>query len=95
MAPAKPKTLRRVSNTEAMFFHPIGLLFAVLCAICTVIILVDAFKTSALKGFFCLLCWVYYVWYALVEFKHKNKALIVIGSLIGGGALGLLRRLNW
>lgn len=71
-----------------------SLLIGLLSVFCTIIILVDAFKDSVLKGFICILCGFYFVFYALFEFKHENKILIVIGSIIGGGVAGTLRFLG-
>ena len=68
----------------------IALLFGLLCLICTIVILVDAFKRSVLKGLFCCLCGIYYIIYAIFEFKHENKLLIVLGSFLGGGVAGAL-----
>lgn len=66
------------------------LIFWLLGAICTLIILVDAFRSSVLKGCISFFCCFYYFWYALFEFKHENKFLIVLGSFVGGGVGGLL-----
>ena len=69
-------------------------LFGLLFLVCTVIILVDAFKDSVVKGLFCCICGFYYIYYARFEFKHDSKLLIVLGSLIGGGVAGTLRFLG-
>jgi len=71
-----------------------SILFGLLSLICTVVILVDAFKASVLKGLLCILCGFYYIFYALLEFKHENKFWLVLGSLIGGGVAGGLRVLG-
>lgn len=68
----------------------IGALFSLISVICTIIVLIDAFKTSLLKGLLSFFCCIYYVWYALVEFQHENKLLIVLGSFFGGGVGGVL-----
>jgi hypothetical protein len=72
----------------------IGLLFGLVCAICTIVILVDAFKNSLLKGLICVFCCFYYFWYALFEFQHENKFLLVVGSFLGGGVGGALAYLH-
>ena len=62
--------------------------FGILALICTLIIIVDAFKKNVLKGFGTLLCWIYAVYYGVVEFEHEYKWLIVIGAIVcgvGGG----------
>jgi uncharacterized membrane protein YhaH (DUF805 family) len=69
----------------------LSVVFAVAALICTIIVLIDAFQDSVLKGLLCLLCGLYYIYYALFEFDHDRKWLIVIGSLLGGGVSGLFR----
>ena len=61
-----------------------------ICVVCTVVILVDAFKKSLISGFVCLLCGLYYIYYAIFEFKHPNKFLVVLGSLLSGGVAGAM-----
>ncbi len=68
----------------------IELALGLLCVLCTVVILVDAFKNSVVKGFVCLLCGLYYIYYALFEFSSPNKVFIVIGSLLSGGVAGAM-----
>ena len=75
-------------------FTLISLVFGIILVICTVIILVDAFKKSLLKGFFCLLCGIYYIYFALVEFEHPNKFWVVVGSLLSGGVAGAMSFLH-
>lgn len=65
-----------------------SIIFGLICAICSILILIDAFQKSLLKGLFCLICCFYFFWYALFEFEHENKFLIVLGSFIGGGVGG-------
>jgi hypothetical protein len=74
--------------------HLIGGLFGLLGLVCTIIILVDAFRNSVVKCFFCCICGLYFIWYAFFEFQHENKLLIVIGSLLGSGVGGALAFLN-
>jgi len=66
----------------------IGLIFSLIGAICTIVILIDAFKNSVLKGLICIFCCFYYFWYALFEFQHENKFLIVLGSFFSSGVAG-------
>lgn len=51
--------------------------------VCSIIILIDAFKNAVWKGIVYLLCGLYGLYYALVEFQHEKKWLII------GGAVGL------
>jgi len=64
----------------------LAVLFGIAGLIGSVIILIDAFKDAIWKGIVCLLCGLYFLYYALVEFEHENKWLIVLLS-IGGGAI--------
>ncbi|HLO97312.1 MAG TPA: hypothetical protein VK171_01845 [Fimbriimonas sp.] len=72
-----------------------ALLGSVLAIACAIIILIDAFKNSILKGFLCLLCWFYMLYYAIVHFQHDKKVLIIVGwlfgSAIGAGFGSMLR----
>lgn len=68
----------------------LGALLSIVGLVCTIIVLIQAFKDSILKGLICLLCGLYYLYYAIFEFKHENKWLIVILSLLCGGVGGTL-----
>ena len=65
----------------------IAILFYLIALVCGIIILIDAFKDSILKGFLCLLCGFYTLYYAFVEFDHEKKWPIV-GAWIGSGVIG-------
>lgn len=60
-------------------------LLAVVSLVCWIIVLVDAFQSSVWKGLAALLCGLYWLFYALFEFQHEYKWVIVILALIGGG----------
>jgi hypothetical protein len=70
--------------------HSIYILLATLAGIlglvCWIVILIDAFQTSLLKGLLFFFCGCYAIYYALVDFQHENKLLIVIGFL-GSGSI--------
>jgi hypothetical protein len=70
----------------------IASIFGLAGLICTIIILVDAFRDEIWKGFAGLLCGFYLFWYGIFEFEHDNKWLIVLLA-IGGDAIcyGILR----
>lgn len=53
--------------------------------VCWLIILIDAFKDEIWKGIVGLLCGLYLLYYAIVEFDHERKWLIVLGWLFAGG----------
>ncbi|HRF59872.1 MAG TPA: hypothetical protein PLH94_08170 [Fimbriimonadaceae bacterium] len=60
-------------------------LVGIVSFVCWLVIVIDAFKDSILKGLLCLLCGLYYLWYAFFDFEHDNKWLIVLVSIFGGG----------
>jgi len=68
-------------------------LFLVAGLIGSIIILIEAFRDEIWKGFVCLLCGLYFLYYAIFDFEHDNKWLIVLlsvgGSAIAGGILRL------
>ncbi len=51
--------------------------------ICWIILLIEAFKDSVLKGILGLICAFYMVYYGFVESKNENKVLITIIMAIG------------
>jgi hypothetical protein len=66
-----------------------GLLFGLggICGlaafVCSIIILIAAFKDETVKGLLCLFIPFYILYYAFTGFKHEKKGLI-IGGLLGG-----------
>lgn len=74
----------------------VKLLFAILFGIAgfvaAIIILIEAFKDQIWKGLVCLLCGFYMLYYAIFDFEHENKWLLVLLWLGGGGiAAGIMR----
>jgi hypothetical protein len=63
----------------------VGLVFALIGFVCWIIILIDAFKDEIWKGIVGLLCGLYLLYYALFEFEHDNKWLIVLLAIFGSG----------
>ena len=58
--------------------------------VCSIIILIHAFKASVGQGFLCLCIPFYVLYYAFARFEHPKKNLIIgvwLGSFILGGAL--------
>jgi uncharacterized membrane protein HdeD (DUF308 family) len=78
----RPLTSRKTMN---IIFSILGVLCILVGAICTVLVLVDAFKDKVWKGFLCILCGLYYLYYAFVDFDHDKKWTVVFGSLLGSG----------
>ena len=76
-----------------LLFAAAGVIMLAVFFVCTIIVVVEAFKDSIWKGILFFLCWLYAFWYTLFEFKHDNKWGIVLGSLGGGYASSVL--LKW
>lgn len=62
----------------------------ILSLICNIIILIDAFNDELWKGLVAFFIGLYFLYYAIIEFEHDNKWLVVLGSLGGGAAAALL-----
>lgn len=73
-----------------MIFDILAGLFLVTAFCCHIIILIDAFKDSVAKGIIGLLCGLYLLWYAIFDFDHENKWVIVLMWLCGGSAAGAM-----
>ena len=67
-------------------FMGLGILLWVAAFVCSIIILIDAFKNEVWKGIVSLLCGLYMLYYAFAEFQHEKKWLIVLVWLLGGVA---------
>ncbi|RYG37946.1 hypothetical protein EON81_05165 [bacterium] len=77
-----------------LLFILLGLAASIASLVCWVIILIDAFQESLMKGLLCLFCCFYGFYYALFDFEHDNKWLIVIGAFGGGSVSAGLMRLS-
>jgi len=60
--------------------------FSIAALVCWVIILIDAFQDSIVKGILCLFCPLFGLYYALFDFDHDNKWLIIVIAF-GGSAI--------
>ncbi len=60
--------------------------------VCWVIIFIEMFRDAVWKGIVGLLCGLYALYYAVFEFDHEEKLLIVIVAVFGGGIGGVLSR---
>lgn len=69
----------------------IGLACSIAGIVCYIIILIDAFRDEIWKGVVSLICGLYGLYYAIFEFEHEYKWLIVIGAALGGGIGYILR----
>jgi hypothetical protein len=61
----------------------LGYVASVSAFVCWLIILLDAFKKEVWKGIVGLLCGLYLLYYAIAEFEHEKKWLIVLLWLLG------------
>ena len=57
--------------------------------VCSIIILIAAFKDETVKGILCLCVPFYILYYVFTGFKHEKKGLI-IGVSLGGTILGVI-----
>jgi hypothetical protein len=60
----------------------VGALFGIVMAGCWIILLIAAFKDDVWKGLVGLFCFIYLVYYGLVEFEHPRRVLITLGFLV-------------
>ncbi|MEO7453263.1 MAG: hypothetical protein ABIV13_00690 [Fimbriimonadales bacterium] len=67
----------------------LGVIGAIVGLVCWLIILVDAFQDEIWKGLLGLICGLYLLYYAIVEFEHANKWPIVLGYLLGSALSGI------
>jgi hypothetical protein len=66
--------------------------FAIAGVVGWIIILIEAFKDEIWKGVLCLLCGLYMLYYALFDFEHENKWLVILLAVAGSAiASGILR----
>ena len=75
----------------SVLFIILAVLFGLASLWCSILILIDMFQDAIWKGIVGLLCGLYLLYYALFEFDHENKWIVVLVSL-GGSAVvsGLL-----
>jgi hypothetical protein len=64
-------------------FIALALLAVLVCVGCWIAILINAFEDEVWKGIVCFFFWPYTLYFALVEFDHESKWLIVAGWLGG------------
>lgn len=69
----------------------LGWLFSLVGFVCSIIIVIDAFKNEVWKGILCFFCIFYLLYYAFVEYQASNKWLIIglciLGYALGGGLM--------
>lgn len=61
----------------------LGLVCSLASLVCSIIILIDAFKTEVIKGVLCLCIPFYILYYAITQFENENKGLIIGVWLLG------------
>ena len=60
------------------------LLLGLVSTICSILILIAAFQDEVWKGLLCFFCGFYWLYYALLEFQHPKKGLILLGVFAPG-----------
>jgi|CXWL01.1.fsa_nt_gi hypothetical protein len=69
----------------------LAIVFAIAGVWSSILIIIDMFQDELWKGLVGLLCGLYMLYYALFEFEHESKWIIVLLSLGGSSiAFGLL-----
>ncbi len=77
-----------------MFIVILAIISALAGLGCVIFVLVEMFQDEIWKGFLGLLCGFYWLYYAVTEFDHDWKWVIILVGLGGNGiAAGLLRTL--
>jgi hypothetical protein len=69
-------------NMKTIFLL-LGLVASLGGLVCWIIILIDAFKNAVWKGLVGLLCGLYLLYYAITEFEHDKKWMIIGGGFAG------------
>jgi hypothetical protein len=67
-------------------FMILGVLAGLIGLGCYIVILIAAFRDELWKGLLSIFCGLYGLYYALAEFDHENKLLIILGA-VGGNVL--------
>lgn len=70
-----------------MIFMGLAMILFLVSFVCSIIIIVDAFKNAVWKGILSFFCGIYLLYYAIAEYNSPNKWMIFGGSL-GGLILG-------
>lgn len=74
-------------------FTLLGAVFIIASIVCSIIVLIDAFRNEAWKGILGFFCGLYLLYYAFAEYQGDNKLMIIlgmlVGGLVGGGLMGL------
>ena len=65
----------------------LGSLFYLVTFVCSIIILIAAFKESVAQGFLCLCIPIYILYFAFAKFEHEKKK-VILAAWIGSGVLG-------
>jgi translocator protein len=70
-----------------MALQGLGMLCSLVGLVCSIIVLVHAFKESVGQGLLCLCVPCYVLYYAFAKFEHEKKGLVLAG-LLGGNVVG-------
>ena len=67
----------------------LGVLSMIAGLVCSIMVVMEAADDEIWKGLLCLIIWIYWLYYAIFEFEHEKKWLIV-GTALCGNSLGLM-----
>jgi hypothetical protein len=77
-----------------VLFTLLGGIFVIASIVCSIMVLIDAFRNEAWKGILGFVCGLYLLYYAFTEYQGNNKMIIILGMLLGGLVGGGLRGLG-
>jgi uncharacterized membrane protein YjjB (DUF3815 family) len=80
----KSRSLKGECGDMGVLLFLLGIVLCLVSAVCSIIILIDAFKNEIWKGVLYLVCGLYALYYTFAEFEHENKVAIILGALVGG-----------
>ncbi len=67
-----------------MVLSLLGFCFIIAGVVCTIMVLIDAFRNEAWKGILGFFCGLYLLYYAFAEYQGDNKMMLILGMLLGG-----------
>lgn len=77
----------------SLLFVLLAIGFAIAALGASIVILIDMFQDAWWKALLALFCGLYFLYYAIFEFEHDNKWMLVLlwlgGGTIAGGFLAL------
>jgi hypothetical protein len=73
----------RKGSLVAFVLLGVGGLLCLVSAICSIILLVAAFQSSAFDGIASFFCGIYLLYFAIVKYESKSKGAVLAGWFLG------------